>query len=415
MDKSAVKTLFALIKIALCGGELSIEQKEFFNADDEAAKKLAAIAKRHDVAHLFALGLKKSGLLSDKYDKLQSEMMLAVYRYEQIDYELTNLCAALEQAKIDFIPLKGSVIRKYYPEPWLRTSCDIDVLVRHGDLERAVEYLTENLQYVAEKRATHDVSLHTPQGTHVELHFDLVEEDVAPAAANVLASVWNDVTLCDGAKYRYKMSDEFFYFYHVAHMAKHFSEGGCGIRPFIDLWILNDLAVKNADNPSSDKSACAFGACNSADENFAKNADFSKNCAKLLEAGGLLKFSETAKKLSEFWFCDGAESDLLIKMQNFILSGGSYGTSVNRVAIKQKRGRIKYIFSRMFIPYSKLKRYYPILEKHKWLMPIMQIRRWFMIFRPDVAKMAKSELSVNKTLSKDVADKTQNLLKEIGL
>lgn len=414
MDKSAIKTLFALIKIALRGGELSSEQKEFFN-DDEAAKKLASVAKRHDVAHLFALGLQKSGLLSDKYSKLQSEMMLAVYRYEQIDYELTNLCTALEQAKIDFIPLKGSVIRKYYPEPWLRTSCDIDVLVRHSDLERAVEYLTENLQYVAEKRATHDVALNTPQGTHVELHFDLVEEDVAPAASNVLASVWNNVTLCDGAKYRYKMSDEFFYFYHVAHMAKHFSEGGCGIRPFIDLWILNDLVAKNADNPSSEKSAGEFGTCNSADENFAKSADFSKNCTRLLEEGSLLKFSETAKKLSEFWFCDGAESELLIKMQNFVLSGGSYGTSVNRVAIKQKSGRIKYVFSRMFIPYSKLKRYYPILEKHKWLMPIMQIRRWFMIFRPEVAKMAKSELSVNKTLSKDVADKTQNLLKEIGL
>ena len=27
--------------------------------------------------------------------------------------------------------LKGAVLRQYYPEPWLRTSGDIDILVEH--------------------------------------------------------------------------------------------------------------------------------------------------------------------------------------------------------------------------------------------------------------------------------------------
>ena len=70
----------------------------------------------------------------------------------------------------------------------------------------------------------------------------------------------------------------------------------------------------------------------------------------------------------------------------------------------------------MFIPYAKLKRYYPILDKHRWLMPIMQVRRWFMLLRPDVASMAKREIAVNSNLEKTKADKKamrpQNLLKQ---
>ena len=31
-------------------------------------------------------------------------------------------CAVLEEAKIPYIPLKGTVLRDYYPEAWMRTS-----------------------------------------------------------------------------------------------------------------------------------------------------------------------------------------------------------------------------------------------------------------------------------------------------
>ena len=55
------------------------------------------------------------------------------------------------------------------------------------------------------------------------------------------------------------------YFYHIAHMAKHLQQGGCGIRTFIDLWILDNL-------PTIDT---------------LKRND-------LLKSGGLLQFSQSA-------------------------------------------------------------------------------------------------------------------------
>ena len=97
--------------------------------------------------------------------------------------------------------------------------------------------------------------------------------------------------------------------------------------------------------------------------------------------------------------------------------GGVYGSTDNRVALQQnkKGGRIGYVLSRIFIPYAKLKRYYPVLEKHRWLMPLMQIRRWFMLLNPDVAKMAKREMAINGNLAKTKTDEMNSFLDDIGL
>ena len=270
----------------------------------------------------------------------------------------------------------------------MRTSCDIDILVHNEDLEKAISYLTENLKYVEKDRATHDVSLFSPTGIHVELHFDLVEEGRANLANTVLETVWSNVVLKEEYGYWYEMTDPFFYFYHIAHMAKHFETGGCGIRPFIDLWLLDTVA----DGDGNYRDA-------------------------LIQSGELLRFAQAARKLSRVWFGGEEMDDLLSQMQDFILRGGIYGTAENRVALHQSNmgGRIGYILSRIFIPFAKLKRYYPILEKHPWLMPVMQVRRWFMLFNPDIAQMAKRELATNRSLEKDNADDMSLFLKNIGL
>ena len=104
-------------------------------------------------------------------------------------------------------------------------------------------------------------------------------------------------------------------------------------------------------------------------------------------------------------------------MQNFILFGGVYGTVNNKVSIQQtdKGGKCGYLLSRIFIPFEKLKKYYPRLEKFPWLMPFMQIRRWFMLLNPNVIKMAKREIMTNQRLERDTARDMNILLKNIGL
>lgn len=377
---------FALLRSAICGAALTEAEKADFSAEQLGG--LLAVAKTHDVAHLLAYALKQNGLIAEENAEIEAKLFNAVYRYEGLNYEYAQACAALEAAEIPFIPLKGSVLRKYYPEEWLRTSCDVDILVHREDLARAVSYLSKNLGYTAGERGAYDMALISPSGVHIELHFDLIGEWHAQNATAVLSGVWNNVTLRENCRYHYEMSDAFFYFYHVAHMAKHFENGGCGIRSFIDLWILDRL--EGVDREARDR---------------------------LLSEGGLLRFANTSRALSRAWFDGEAPDALTLQMQSFIMNGGVYGSSDNRVALWQKKkgGRVGYVFSRAFIPFAKLKCYYPILEKHPWLMPVMQVRRWFMLLNPNVAKMVRSELSVNRTLDRETAEGMDDFLDNVGL
>ena len=104
-------------------------------------------------------------------------------------------------------------------------------------------------------------------------------------------------------------------------------------------------------------------------------------------------------------------------MQEFILHGGVYGSFDNRVMLQQKKkgGKFGYLMSRIFVPFSRLKRYYPILEKYPVLMPVMQVRRWFMLLRSDVFKMAKKEIQTNSNTDRKKAEQMNAFLDDIGL
>lgn len=387
MNTETSKVMFALLRSTVCGDFLSSEEISLYSPD--ILPKITSLAQKHDVVHLIVFALKKNGLLDEGNKNLESKILLAVYRLEKLNYELTKLCAALEQAEIPFIPLKGSVLRQYYPEPWMRTSCDIDVLVKEADLKRAIACLTDGLHYRYETQNRHDVSLFTQQGQHIELHYTLLEDGAVNSALVVMDTVWDTAIKRGGYTYCYEMPDEMFYFYHIAHMAKHFVEtGGCGIRPFLDIWVLNH------------------------------RIDFDREKReKLLSDGGLDVFAKQAELLSEVWFGNAEHTEITRQMEEYILRGGVYGTTTNRVAVQQQKhgGKMKYALSKIFIPYDVIKFHYPILQKHKWLTPIMEVRRWGKLIFCGHLKRTVKELKYNSTISEDAAAETRTLLKNVGL
>lgn len=387
MSNNREAVLFALLLPVFHANPLSEAAGQLVK--DDTIAEVIRLASKHDIAHLVALGIIKNELVDEQAKfQLQRFILRAVYRYEKLNYELMQVCEALEKARIPFLPLKGSVIRKHYPEPWMRTSCDIDVLIHEKDLRAAVTYLVENLKYTEHKQNSHDISLFSPSGNHIELHYDLVEDHIAGNSSEILANIWNVVSLKEGCSYYYEMPDDMFYFYHIAHMAKHFENGGCGIRPFIDLWILD--GIQDADIEKRDK---------------------------LLQQGDLLKFANAARKLSRIWFSNEPYDFVSEQMEDYILRGGVYGNNENRILVQQQKkgGRIKYALSRIFISYDVIKFYYPILQKHRWLTPIMEVRRWLKLVFCGHLKRTIRELEFNNHVSDTDASNMQRFLRDIGL
>ena len=377
-----------LIASEVCGKQINRSQYAFV---DEDLAELYKLSNAHDVAHLVGNAVIRKELVKNEEmkEKFQKQIILAVCRLEKLNYELIKLCEALEQAEIPFIPLKGSVLRQYYPEPWMRTSCDIDVLVHEEDLQRAVSYLSDNLGYRRESQNSHDISMFTQGGVHVEVHYELVENSGVNLAKAVLKRIWNVVTKHVRCNYQYEMPDEMFYFYHITHMAKHFvATGGCGIRPFLDIWVLNHRIDFNREKRE-----------------------------KLLSEGGLGIFAKQAELLSEVWFGNAEHTKITRQMEEYILRGGVYGTNKNRVVVQQQKkgGKVRYALSKIFIPYEKIKFHYPILQKHKWLTPIMEVRRWGKLIFCGHLKRTVNELKFNSTISEDSAAETRTLLKNVGL
>lgn len=373
-----------------CGRTIeNIEGLRPFSEDE--LQSLYRISKLHDLAHLVGNALFRHQMLPQESgwtEKFKKQIFLANIRYEQIQLTLESLCQVMEEEQIPFVPLKGAVLRQWYPEPWMRTSCDIDLLVHPQDLERASRILTERFSYRKEALGSHDLSLFAPNGVHVELHYNLIEDDLIAHSDAVLGEAWEYATVKSGWRYWYHMSDAMFYFYHVAHMAKHFEIGGCGVRPLIDLWILEHRVEHSREERDA-----------------------------LLARGGLLTFANACRSLCEIWFSEQPMDTLSARMEAYILYGGVYGNDENRVAAQQvkKGGKFSYAVSRIFLKYDVLKFHYPILMKHKWLLPIMQVRRWGHLIFCGGAKRSAKELTMSGTMSKETANAAKDLMERIGL
>lgn len=384
MQRMIEKAFFALLCFEINGEELEDELNNLITP--EILPALFKLAKRHDLAHLIGDALDKNGLLeegSEAQKRFLRERNMAVYRYEQIQYEFEQICDALVKAEIAFIPLKGSVIRPLYPEPWMRTSCDIDILVKEENLSAAIEALGQRLNYRYESTGNHDAHLFAESGVHLELHYKLNPNDEQWNA--VLTDIWEHVQ--NAETYHCFLTQEMFYFYHVAHMAGHFKVGGCGVRSFIDLYLLRQHNRYNQETLS-----------------------------ELLNKGGLTAFNNAMCAVSKCWFENGEKTDLVKAIENYVLYAGMYGDMKNRVAVaKAKKGGGKLLWSRIFMPYKSLKYQYPKLQKWPILYPFYTIKRWLNLLKKDSRERSLKEWKETTSGDAEKQQRIAKLLEELAL
>lgn len=383
--------LRSAVRYALTGNKDNISLLQA--ADNDELAGLYKLSKAQDLAHLVAHALNENGVETDSElrSKFEKQLGLAVYRTTLNDSTLARICDLLEEIGVDFIPLKGSVLRAYYPERWMRTSCDIDVLIHECDIDKCCQAITERLGMKCKSRNSHDVPFYSDDNVHLELHFTLIEDGRAAESARILSAVWEHSSLRSGWSHYYEMSDAMFYYYHLAHAAKHLEVSGSGIRQVLDLYILDRICAKDAS---------------------ARDA--------LLTEGGLYKLCECMRSLSRVWLGDKTADESDLKLEDYLISSGVYGNLENRVSLELdssgiKGNRIVYVFKRLFLPYETMKYQYPILEKWKILLPFCQVHRWFdRIFRGRL-KSARQELVIASRLTETENKSRAELIRSLGL
>lgn len=350
--------------------------------------RLYRLAKEQDLAHLILPAAERAGLsLPSPYaEKYQKQMFLALYRDERMSAALDLVGKTLSDASVAHLPLKGALVRTLYPESWQRTSCDMDILVHEEDLDVAARAL-EAVGYRNGGKEYHDVAMSSADGLSLELHFS-IRENIGTIDP-VLDRVWEYAAPSEEDSYAYRLRPSFFLFHLIAHMSYHFASGGCGVRPFMDIYLYRNAV--SYDETELDA---------------------------LLADAALTKFAAGVFRLSDAWFGGAEPDDLCNEMQAFLFRGGIYGTKVQATQVQcvQKNGRLGYVFHRLFPPMEKLSRRFPVLKKHPWLAPACYVWRILTIlFCGDVRKRASRTLRTVHTTSDETLDHTRILLEQLGL
>lgn len=259
---------------------------------------------------------------------------------------------------------------------------------KDNDAEKAIKCLCDLGYKLQKSTSIHDYSLFSPIGVHLELHFSLIQEDCLEKANYILENAW-DYTINDSEhSFRKELTNEMLMFYHVAHMAKHFIKGGCGIRPFIDLWIM--------------KRKIGF------DSTILEN---------LLSEAQLLEFYYSICEVVNVWFENKSHSNVTLGIEEYIIKGGVYGTINNAAVISAATGESKAeSFSKlMFMSRESLAILYPKLERYPMLYPFYQVKRWFRIFNKSKRNKIKHLTGIRNSVTKEEISSTAELLTLLGL
>ncbi len=351
----------------------------------DVLETLYRLAKKQDLAHIVSSFVYQNGVSvpPELQAKLQKEEMLSIYRCERLDYALAEICEAFDAAHIAHIPLKGSVIRPYYPTASMRTSCDVDVLIHKQDLETAIAALAQK-GYRCGERKYHDVHLYSPSNIHLELHFH-IQEDM-DRLDEILKNAWDYAhPVCAN---RYAFSDEFFVYYLFAHMTYHFLGGGCGIRSLMDIWVVEH------------------------------KMGLSYSCAEeLLKKAGIDRFAAEMREIAEQCFTHRMRSASAETILKYIFEGGLYGNMEHYIAVTKSKGTnaTAYILQRIFLPYRSMKISYPILVKVPILLPFCWIARWFSLIFGRKTKRVMRELATVKHMTDHKVEEAEAIRLQMGL
>lgn len=261
----------------------------FFNDADAPAPpedldpyELTLLADRQNVAQILAyMALKTPGAIPvDVLVKCGSKLNAAVQNETLQTAEFNALNQAFRAGGVRYMPLKGFLMRELYPEPYLRTMTDYDVLVEQEDFDKAREVLVKQGYEYLKGDELHDVYVKSKRFV-VEQHYKLFAASAAYERGRNVS--WNRLVHYEATEYRFTPED--FYRYMLEHLLKHWLGSQTTLRDYLDVAIYLRARGGELDRAKLD-------------------AD--------LQRSGVLDFVKNVERLADAWF-NGKELDPVLE------------------------------------------------------------------------------------------------------
>lgn len=324
--------------------------------------ELFAFHSHQSVANMAYCGLKKLNIPQEKLKNYYDDYKMMLLREARFEIATQQVFSALEKANIPFIPLKGSIIKKLFPHESLRSFTDVDIYI--GDKVEQTGKVMESLGFSVETTAEYDIGYFKKPSLFFEMHSKLFEDDYS--FEGYFDKPFDRAKPVAEGSCHYLLIDEDFFIHVFCHLYKHFTFGGCGLRQFMDVYVLTK------------KLKLDYGYIN-----------------RELEKLKLTGFFETVKKVNAVVFQGEQPDDDMLEICDYIFSNGTFGTdkiiAVNEFAAQNKNillWKIKYFSNRWGLSFSRMKENYMVLEKVPVLLPFCWFHKAFRVlfFRRDVLK-----------------------------
>lgn len=335
--------------------------------------------------------------------KMREQYIASVYLSVQQDAAAEEMAERFEQAGICLTFFKGILLRRFYPEPQLRTMGDIDCLIPVEAREQAHGLMTD-LGYECESDKG-DVWVYRRGNVSVEMHTRI--------AGNYSRNGYDYRSFfADAMRHTEKagnctfLSREYHFCLLIYHIAKHLSSTGAGIRMFLDIAVFL--------------------------RHYGKEFDW-KQAEELLTGSGLSRTAGAVFQLCNRWFgTDIAWQDqvgeaVLDQMEVYIIGGGTFGFETHDVGdMYLRRGyenkgkgckegfRLRLFLNYLFQSADHMLQIMPAVESRRWLLPAAWVKRWWL----GAFRRREHSLHTMKSMLKEDNGRgweEYQMLKELGL
>ena len=339
------QSAYYLIYLIRCVLHHRIPAKEKIDKMDLSG--VFAVAKAHSLAAIAAYALGSAGIYDNAFEESKNK---AIRKIIILDVERENIFSRFDKAGIWYIPLKGIIIKDYYPEIGMREMADNDILIdksRQEDIKRIM--LDCGFYVKSYDKSKHDVYFKEPV-SNFQMHVSLFETDSKDPLYCYFKDIDKRLLSEDGSCQR-RFTDEDFYLYIKAHEYKHYASGGTGLRNLVDTYLLLNM----------------FGSSYDWDYLYAE-----------LDKMQIREYERQTRELSMHLFSGKKLTDEEIKLLDYFIFSGSYGNmenNINNSLKKSNNSKTRYIFSRLVPPMSVIEKRYPIVYRHRILLSFLPVYR----------------------------------------
>ena len=325
-------------------------------------------AQKHSLTAAVAYALESVGIKDHAFEQAKAK---SIRKITLMEFEKNRLFEQLEEKGIWYAPLKGCIVKELYPSIGMRQMSDFDILY-DKDHSAELQEIMLSLGFTCEESGKGHQDVYYKQPVcNFEMHTKLFSERHKKEIFEYYRSVKDRLIKNENDRYGYHFNINDFYIYLIAHEYKHYIQGGTGIRSLLDTYILWQKCGHELDHDY-----------------------IQKECLKM----GIDDFEHKNKELALRMFNGKDLTAQDIEMLDYYISSGTYGTLENNLQNSVnnygggKKGKRKYIFQKLFMPMDHIKAVYPIVYRHKILLPglfVYRLCKAITVKRKDTMKKLK--------------------------